>query len=379
MKISIKTILISDISLPYKGIGSWTTMFNYLLLCDNEIDYIICPKSYVKANNVERRFVKSITIFQKAKNKLDGVSIFNRYINELKILLKSETKVIVQLVDNLGLLKAVSKFIEDEGLRERIYVQFFFHGFSPFNSTEKMFSQIDELILLSNSSYLSFKHNCISLPVKVSISNNGVDSAKFKPVSKKKKEVLREKYIISKEKMIFAWCSQDRKKKGLDIILQSWKYLLNEFPNDIELLVIGTEKDIKLPNVKVIGRIPNNELVEYYQLSDFYLFPTLCHEGFGLSLAEALKCGCYCIASNNGAVPEVLKQGKYGKLIEHPNIIQNWVDEIIKSIKEYKSLNNKNPYQQNIPDKLFDMKNWVDNYNKIIKTAKENFLIRYYL
>ena len=103
----------------------------------------------------------------------------------------------------------------------------------------------------------------------------------------------------------------------------------------MELLVIGTNNNIVNKGVRFLGQIPNNQLAQYYQLADFYLFPTLCHEGFGLSLAEALKCGLYCIASNNGSVAEVLNYGEYGRVIENPNLVKNWVSEIGLSIKDY--------------------------------------------
>ena len=69
--------------------------------------------------------------------------------------------------------------------------------------------------------------------------------------------------------------------------------------------------------------------------SYFYLFSTLWQEGFGLSLLEALKCGDYCIASNMGAVSEVLNEGKYGKLIDCPHFVNSWVEAILESLDEY--------------------------------------------
>jgi hypothetical protein len=40
-----------------------------------------------------------------------------------------------------------------------------------------------------------------------------------------------------------------------------------------------------------------------------------CHEGFGLVVAEALACGTPVIASNMGAMPEIIKKGQTGYLI----------------------------------------------------------------
>ena len=175
------------------------------------------------------------------------------------------------------------------------------------------------------------------------------------------------------------WCSQDRKKKGLEIILQAWEELLKVTTYKIELLVIGTNKVIDLKCVRVIGKVPNNELNKYLQISDFYLFSTLCQEGFGLSLLEALKCGNYCIASNMGAVSEVLNEGKYGKLIDCPHFVNSWVEAILESLDEYVNNQQVNPYLKNVPSNLYDIVLWNDGLKNIIKEAKNSFSKRYYL
>lgn len=118
--------------------------------------------------------------------------------------------------------------------------------------------------------------------------------------------------------------------------------------------------------------MPNAELPKYYQISDFYLFSTLCKEGFGIVLAEALKCGCYCIASNQGGVPEVLDHGNYGKIIENPNFIDEWVEVIKESMMELEQNNGVNPFYREDYDKLYDLDDWCDKMNAKIEDAKFN-------
>jgi glycosyltransferase involved in cell wall biosynthesis len=110
----------------------------------------------------------------------------------------------------------------------------------------------------------------------------------------------------------------------------------------------------------------------YYQMSDIYLFPSLWKEGFGIVLAEALKCGCYCIASAQGGIPEVLGGGKYGVLINKPNMIDEWVNEMNEAIKILKN-NNVNPYLSEIPEKLYDLDLWSDKIKHFISEAKSSF------
>jgi glycosyltransferase involved in cell wall biosynthesis len=274
---------------------------------------------------------------------------------------------------------AIIDFVQKRGQRKNVYLQFFYHGYHPFLRSELMCSKIDELILLTKKSYENFKKKLNVLSIKVSVLNNGVDSSKFKLLSFYDKKNLRKKNQFEENTIYFVWCSQDRKKKGLEIILQAWEELLKVTTYKIELLVIGTNKVIDLKHVRVIGKVPNNELNKYLQISDFYLFSTLCQEGFPLSLLEALKCGNYCIASNMGAVSEVLNEGKYGKLIDCPHFVNSWVEAILESLDEYINNEQVNPYLKNVPSNLHDMVPWNNGLKNIIKEAKNSFSKRYYL
>lgn len=51
---------------------------------------------------------------------------------------------------------------------------------------------------------------------------------------------------------------------------------------------------------------------ELYRRARALLFPVQCHEPFGLIVVEALSCGVPVIASNMGAMPEIVQHGKTG-------------------------------------------------------------------
>ena len=62
---------------------------------------------------------------------------------------------------------------------------------------------------------------------------------------------------------------------------------------------IGREDRVLLP-----GWVSLDELVGIYNLAEAYVFPSL-YEGFGISLLEAMACGCPVITSSRGAIPEI--------------------------------------------------------------------------
>ena len=60
--------------------------------------------------------------------------------------------------------------------------------------------------------------------------------------------------------------------------------------------------------VRLVGFIPEEQLVAYYQAADLVLMPTAQLEGFGLVTVEALACGTPVVGTPIGAIPEVLGQ-----------------------------------------------------------------------
>ena len=55
------------------------------------------------------------------------------------------------------------------------------------------------------------------------------------------------------------------------------------------------------------------------------------HEGFGLSLAEAMACGCIPVGYNRGSIPEVI--GKAGYIVPYGDLDQLYTS-ILKAIKD---------------------------------------------
>lgn len=57
-------------------------------------------------------------------------------------------------------------------------------------------------------------------------------------------------------------------------------------------------------DVRTPGFVSPTELVDLYNLAEFFVFPSL-YEGFGLPVVEAMACGTPVIASNRSSIPEV--------------------------------------------------------------------------
>ena len=115
---NIKTVLLSHLPLPYSGIGSWTNMFNYLLGCKNNVDYIICPPSVEKLTKTKQIFIKpKVGIYSKLKTKYFNFDKNEIDLIELERILKVEKTLIIQIIDNVGLLNSVQGFIKKNKIK----------------------------------------------------------------------------------------------------------------------------------------------------------------------------------------------------------------------------------------------------------------------
>jgi glycosyltransferase involved in cell wall biosynthesis len=56
--------------------------------------------------------------------------------------------------------------------------------------------------------------------------------------------------------------------------------------------------------VRLLGFVSDDDLAALYRLCTVFAYPSL-YEGFGLPLAEAMRCGAACLSSNASSLPEV--------------------------------------------------------------------------
>jgi len=106
-----------------------------------------------------------------------------------------------------------------------------------------------------------------------------------------------------------------KRKKVREIILAFNELLKTD--STLKLYIAGNTTDDGYPDllalvqelnlnekVKFLGRISDEEKINYYQRCKIYVQPT-SYEGFGMAIAESMLCGAPVVTSLNGAVPEV--------------------------------------------------------------------------
>jgi len=105
---------------------------------------------------------------------------------------------------------------------------------------------------------------------------------------------------------------------------------------DVDFVLAGAWKDDAIeylrsfasPNVTFTGWLSDQELLNYYCRATVYVQASL-HEGFGMSVAEAMLAGCIPVVTEVGALPEVT--GEFGVSIAEakPPIIAQAIAEAL--------------------------------------------------
>ena len=85
---------------------------------------------------------------------------------------------------------------------------------------------------------------------------------------------------------------------------------------------------LDLPDVEFIGEITDSQKQDFLGNAAALLFPINWPEPFGLVMIEAMACGTPVIAYRRGAVPEVMKHGVSGFIVNHLHEAINAVGEL---------------------------------------------------
>ena len=201
----------------------------------------------------------------------------------------------------------------------------------------------------------------------VTILENFVDTAEFRPVSDEKKKRLREKFSLPQKKSIILYTGLMGFRKGTDILNE----IILKCP-DYHFLICTSRIDkqfkLKLNNVTYMERLNYSNMKNIYQLSDLFLFPTR-YEGFELVTLEAMSSGLPVIGSNAGVLNEVQK--KSPTLSKFVFDIEVSTDKYINAIrlilkrKKYYSKLSRQYIMENNSSAIYKKK-WVNYIDRII-------------
>jgi glycosyltransferase involved in cell wall biosynthesis len=89
------------------------------------------------------------------------------------------------------------------------------------------------------------------------------------------------------------------------------------------------KKDIDGKQIVYKGEVGSAEKIQLYKNAKAFIFPILWEEPFGLVMIEAMSCGTPVLAYNNGAIAEVVADGKTGFVVDTYEALVKKVQECV--------------------------------------------------
>lgn len=258
-------------------------------------------------------------IYFKYKKYLNKVKKENN-INILYLLSWNEKFLLAPMATKLGMR---TFFVEHRLLGRYIY-------WNPFRLFYKYGTKFAKVIAVS----LAVKKELLKLGVKsekIEVIYNGIDEKKFTNVNDGK-------FTKKQDEIVIGTISRLYPDKGLEYLLEGFKKASEKMYN-LSLKIVGSgpsekelkslARELKIENADFLGRIAHSDIPKFLKSIDIFTLTSVWGESFGIVLGEAGLMGKPCIATNIGGMPEVIKDGETGIIIE-PKSSQAVADAIIK-------------------------------------------------
>ncbi len=203
-----------------------------------------------------------------------------------------------------------------------------------------MFTRADRIQAISK--YLADWAREMGAKCPVSVVPNAVDYELFsRPIDPEAAASLKAKLEKGRDDVFLITTSRLVVKNAVGDIISALEYL----PENVKFLILGQgylEQELKgkasrfqtsdgRNRVWFLGQVPHREMVQYLQISDIFVRPSLS-EGLGNSFLEAMAAGLPVIGTPVGGIPDFLKDGETGLFCEvgNPKSIAQKVEKLLK-------------------------------------------------
>jgi glycosyltransferase involved in cell wall biosynthesis len=179
---------------------------------------------------------------------------------------------------------------------------------------KRVFKKIANIYIVQANSFLNLLVNLGIPKMQIRIVPNAIDTERFKPSAEAKDENL------------ILFVGRIDPNKGLTVLLKALYYLKTK----VKLIIIGPPgrpwyfkyclklinevNNNKVHKVTYLGVCKTETLIRWYQKASIFTCPSLS-ELFGIVNLEALSCATPVVATNVGAIPEIIKNHKNGILV----------------------------------------------------------------
>jgi glycosyltransferase involved in cell wall biosynthesis len=205
----------------------------------------------------------------------------------------------------------------------------------------------DRLIAISKDAADFFRIGCGFRSDRIALINNGIDTATYRPANAEERHRARQRFSISGDALVCELSGRLNFNKGHDIVIDAIRILRRTKPElnvvclfpgagdqaeAIKAYAFKDEADAK--SFQFLGFTDNETLRDAYWAADIGLLPSR-FEGFGISMIEAMGCGCVPIRTPGGGWQEQIVDGSNGFVIpfNDPRALANRIFELSDPVR----------------------------------------------
>jgi glycosyltransferase involved in cell wall biosynthesis len=218
---------------------------------------------------------------------------------------------------------------------------------------------------------------------KYRVVHNCIDESEFAPHRFTDKIINIKKLLGIQGKFpILTTAGRLSEEKGHVVLIEALKEIISHFPEMILLIVgEGSQRQILEDKVNTLGLKTNvlflgfqKDVALMLSVSDIFILPSL-YEAFGISILEAMAMKVPVIATRVGGIPEVIKDGVDGILIE-PKNPHSLSEAVIRLIQDERLRNNIVDAAYNKVIRKFKLRRMIEDYDKIYTEELNTLLLK---
>ena len=218
--------------------------------------------------------------------------------------------------------------------------------------------------------------------IKTKVCTLGVDENRFIPTEDKNK--IRKELGLPLDKKIILTTSRVNKYKAHDVVLKALSTVEKSILEKLQYCIVGRgdyleklkelAKELNIEKyIHWYGFIEEDDLPKIYKASDLFVLCTReekdikAVEGFGLVFLEAQSSGIPAIGSNQGGIPDAIKENNGGWLIQRDDYktLANYFKKLVENEEDFQEQGKK------ARNRVLEEATWEHFSEKVFKSIKE--------
>jgi len=249
-------------------------------------------------------------------------------------------------------------------------------GIYTYSIGNKIINSYDKIVAIYNKLGEDTKKLGIDRK-KIEVIHSGVDIERFKKVDKSLCDKIRKKFYINENDKVILYVGRLTQVKRVEIVIKLAKKFKGE---KVKFIIVGDGSLLNFykkfasndKNIIFTGWVDKTIIPAFYLISNVLILPSLS-EGLPNVLLECAASGKPAISMNINGIPDIIKHGKTGFLVDPYDFESLYkYTKIILNDKDIQDKLGKNAFNK-VKNK-FSWKNIIKKYEKLYKDVlKEEF------